>query len=445
MLRARATRRSASRRSGADRSGASRRSRRRLRARLEGGRVRAADHSAGSEPAARIPRRGARRLVGRRGRLGPGRPGLERSYRRGRARMATALAGRASRTSTSGARGQGPLVPPPDHRAGVAASDRRPGGRGARPLRAPRRRSRSGACSPPRPALNHDCFEDTADLDALLDAIARRAPSCRARPSRSEGASTRTSPGIHSKRQQAWWRAWRSIDVEEGSRSATPSSHLDAPDASGTEGVSRRDAEVPGPNANSRSRRCTSTAALVAQLQRPRAAARRGPLDPAPRAGQVRGDLQEQPRRAFMVRVAKLHEQVEADTTRAAPTAHSRRPDRGDPRARDWDAPRLVDCVDASCAPPSPGTAPSDLGELGQGRGAQARPPLRAADLPRADALVIGLAGRSPTSPTFAEPRGNPPRPDQGTEVVAASRSRRSSCAASCRSATAAPSFRSRT
>jgi hypothetical protein len=63
---------------------------------------------------------------------------------------------------------------------------------------------------------HHDSFADPGDLDALLEAIAAR----RARLQSEAVAIGRRlyadEPAAFGARARAWWRAWRSMDAEEG-------------------------------------------------------------------------------------------------------------------------------------------------------------------------------------------------------------------------------------
>ena len=85
------------------------------------------------------------------------------------------------------------------------------------------------------------------------------------------------------------WSAWSTIASTAGG--ATRCDHGCAPSASGEHGASRPGRQRPLPVHQPR--------ALVARLQRPRAAARRGRARAAARAGQVLRDLHDQPRRVL--------------------------------------------------------------------------------------------------------------------------------------------------
>ena len=66
--------------------------------------------------------------------------------------------------------------------------------------------------------LNHDCFEDPADLDALLDAIARRRAELQSEAVAIGRRLYADEPAAFTARAQEWWRAWRSIETVEGSQ-----------------------------------------------------------------------------------------------------------------------------------------------------------------------------------------------------------------------------------
>ena len=190
-----------------------------FRARLEADlSAQAADHVRGTEPATRIAEakeRAGAWPVGGDGWDVVG-PGLKRSYRRGRARMADALA-QPSMENLHEWRKRvkdlwyhlriiAPAWPPVIDALAEEAhvlSERLGDDHDLAALGSSAR-------------LHHDAFEDPADLDALLDAIARRRSELRSEAVAIGRRLYADEPGAFMARAKAWWRAWRSMDGAEG-------------------------------------------------------------------------------------------------------------------------------------------------------------------------------------------------------------------------------------
>jgi CHAD domain-containing protein len=64
---------------------------------------------------------------------------------------------------------------------------------------------------------NHDAFEDPGDLDALLEAIARRRAELQADAVSIGRRLYSDEPRAFLARTKAWWRAWRSMGSDHGS------------------------------------------------------------------------------------------------------------------------------------------------------------------------------------------------------------------------------------
>jgi len=190
-----------------------------FRARLEADlSAQAADHVRGTEPATRIAEakeRAGAWPVGGDGWDVVG-PGLKRSYRRGRARMADALA-QPSMENLHEWRKRvkdlwyhlriiAPAWPPVIDALAEEAhvlSERLGDDHDLAALGSSAR-------------LHHDAFEDPADLDALLDAVARRRSELQSEAVAIGRRLYADEPGAFMARAKAWWRAWRSMDGEEG-------------------------------------------------------------------------------------------------------------------------------------------------------------------------------------------------------------------------------------
>ena len=227
---------------------------------------------------------------------------------------------------------------------GLAGRARAPRRRGARPLRAARRRPRPrdararGARAlrrilrPARPRLAARCDRARrSELQRDATSLGRRLyadePEAFGRGSRSGGGHGATRRSI----QRDAGRNLAPSIVNPADQTSRPSRRLPSSMPSRREPrLRRRPATRPRePVAVLQPR------AVVARLQRPRAAARRGPLDAAARARQVRAIYQDNLDEFFMVRVANLHDQVEAGARRPrGRRAQRRRADRRDPRPR---------------------------------------------------------------------------------------------------------------
>ena len=157
----------------------------------------------------------------------------------------------------------------------------------------------------------------------------------------------------------------------------------------------------------------------MARLQRPRAAARRGPLDAAARARQVRGDLPGQPRRVLHGQGRQPPRSGRGGARRArGRRAQRRRTDRRDPRPRHRRCARgCATAGSATCArrSPSTGSASSRRSRRPATSAIELDRAVRAADLPRADAARDRARAALPLHlEPVAEPRGDPARPRPG-------------------------------